>query len=37
MWKNYNKWISESLRELISAGRIKKLFYKIVVNWINKL
>ncbi|CAI2186496.1 16306_t:CDS:2 [Funneliformis geosporum] len=36
MQKNYNEWMSESLRELTPAGRIKKPSYETVVNWVNR-
>jgi len=35
MRKNYNEWMSESLRELTPAGRIKRPSYETVVNWVN--
>ena len=36
MQKNYNEWMSEFLKELTLAGRIKRPSYEIVVNWINR-
>ncbi|CAI2175103.1 2809_t:CDS:2, partial [Funneliformis geosporum] len=30
MRKNYNDWISESVKELTPAGRIKRLSYKLL-------
>ena len=36
MRKNYNEWMSESLKELTPAGRIKRPSYETVVDWINR-
>ena len=36
MRKNYNDWMSESVKELTPAGRIKRPFYETVVDWINR-
>lgn len=36
MRKNYNEWMSESVRELTPAGRIKRPSYETVVDWVNK-
>ncbi|CAI2196148.1 19616_t:CDS:1 [Funneliformis geosporum] len=36
MQKNYNEWMSESLRELTPASRIKRPSYETVVNWVNR-
>src|SRR6266498_2338642 len=36
MRKNYNEWMSESLKELTPAGRIKRPSYETVVDWVNR-
>jgi len=36
MRKNYNNWISESMKELTPAGRIKRPSYETVVDWVNR-
>jgi hypothetical protein len=36
MRKNYNDWMSESVKELTPAGRIKRPSYETVVNWVNR-
>src|SRR5437763_10103229 len=36
MQKYYNNWMSESVRELTPAGRIKRPSYETVVNWVNR-
>src|SRR5437763_1850865 len=35
MRQNYNNWMSESVKELTPAGRIKRPSYETVVNWVN--
>ena len=37
MRKNYNNWMSESMKELTPAGRIKRPSYETVVDWVNRL
>ena len=34
MRKNYNDWMTESVRELTPAGRIKRPSYETVVDWV---
>ena len=36
MRKNYNEWMSEYVRELTPAGRIKRPSYETVVDWVNR-
>jgi hypothetical protein len=36
MRKNYNNWMSESVKELTPAGRIKRPSYETVVDWVNR-
>ena len=36
MRKYYNNWMSESVRELTPAGRIKRPSYETVVDWVNR-
>ena len=35
MRRNYNDWMAESIKELTSAGRIRRPFYETVINWID--
>lgn len=35
MRKSYNEWMSESVRELTPAGRIKRPSYETVVDWVS--
>ncbi|SRR6266542_792151 len=35
MRKNYNNWMSESMKELTPTGKIKRPTYETVVNWVN--
>lgn len=36
MRKNYNEWMSDSIKELTPAGKIKRPSYETVVNWVNR-
>jgi hypothetical protein len=36
MQKNYNDWMSESVKELTPAGRIKRPSYETVVDWVSR-
>ena len=35
MRRNYNDWMAKSVKELTSAGKIRRPSYEIVVNWID--
>lgn len=34
MRRNYNEWMAEAVKELTSAGNLKKPSYETVVNWV---
>ena len=36
MRRNYNEWMSESVKELTPAGRIRRPSYETVVDWVNR-
>src|ERR1043166_9351367 len=36
MRKNYNEWMSDSIKELTPAGRIKRPSYETVADWVNR-
>jgi hypothetical protein len=36
MHKHYNEWMSESVRELTPAGKIKRPSYETAVDWVNQ-
>lgn len=36
MRNNYNNWMSESVKELTAAGRIRRPSYETVVDWVNR-